>query len=158
MGKVGVGKKKKGGNAGVGVDFKRVKHKVGKKLPKAQNETNVSFKAASINLPNQAIQQDRDGLALNFQNLTLQAGYIRACAMHLKGRCVCMHGSTRAAATVASNGVHGRHPLTGRQGAHIGEDSVSAGRREAPVQGAGNTWCSCSDGIRQPFAQQAAGC
>lgn len=78
MGKVGVGKKKKGGNAGVGVDFKRVKHKVGKKLPKAQNETNVSFKAASIHLPNQAIQQDRDGLALNFQNLTLQAGYIRA--------------------------------------------------------------------------------
>jgi hypothetical protein len=31
-GKSGKGKK----NAGVGVDFKRVKHKVGKKLPKAQ--------------------------------------------------------------------------------------------------------------------------
>ena len=39
------GSKKK--NAGVGVDFKRIKHKVGKKLKKAQNETVTTFKSAS---------------------------------------------------------------------------------------------------------------
>ncbi len=50
------GKKK---NAGVGVDFKRIKHKVGKKLKKAQNETNASFKSAAINLPQQQAMQAR---------------------------------------------------------------------------------------------------
>ena len=69
---MGPGKGKK--NAGVGVDFKRVKHKVGKKLPKAQNETDASFKSHTINLPSQSVQQDKDGIAVNFQNLSLQAG------------------------------------------------------------------------------------
>lgn len=69
-------KKKK--NAGVGVDFKRVKAKVGKKLRKAQNETDVSFKSATINLPSQAVTQDKEGVAVNNHNLTLQ---------------VCMHGA-----------------------------------------------------------------
>jgi hypothetical protein len=83
MGKVVHGvlhRKKKGGqnagkskkNTGVGVDFKRVKHKVGKKLPKAQNETDASFKSHTINLPSQSVQQDKDGIAVNFQNLSLQ--------------------------------------------------------------------------------------
>jgi pre-rRNA-processing protein IPI1 len=66
-------KKKPGANAGVGVDFKRVKHKVGRKLPKAQNETDTSFKSRSINLPSQTVVQDKDGVATNFQNLTLKA-------------------------------------------------------------------------------------
>lgn len=70
---MGAGKGKK--NAGVGVDFKRVKHKVGKKLPKAQNETDASFKSHTINLPSQSVQQDKDGIAVNFQNLSLQAGW-----------------------------------------------------------------------------------
>jgi hypothetical protein len=59
-------------NAGVGVDFKRVKAKVGKKLRKAQNETDVSFKSAVINLPSQSVQADKEGVAVNFQNLSLQ--------------------------------------------------------------------------------------
>ncbi len=66
------GKKRKGGNAGVGVDFKKVKHKVGKKLPKAQNETDTTIRARSINLPSQTIKEDKDGQATNFQKLTLK--------------------------------------------------------------------------------------
>ncbi len=61
-------------NPGVGVDFKRVKHKVGKKLQKAQNETDTSFKAASINLPSQALAEDREGVPVNSHNLTLKVG------------------------------------------------------------------------------------
>eukprot|EP00798_Chlamydomonas_sp_ICE-L_P013490 gene13490-19348_t len=64
--------KKKGGNKGVGIDFKKVKHKVGKKLAKAQNETDVDFRSKSINMPSQAVQEDKDGLNVNFHNLTLQ--------------------------------------------------------------------------------------
>jgi len=48
-GPLSTAKRAKGGkkNAGVGVDFKRIKHKVGKKLKKAQNETVTTFKSAS---------------------------------------------------------------------------------------------------------------
>lgn len=62
---------KKGKNPGVGVDFKRVKSKVGKKLRRAPNDTDVSFKSRSINLPGQSVAQDK-GTAVNFQNLTLK--------------------------------------------------------------------------------------
>ena len=68
-----VGKKRKGGNPGVGVDFKRVKHKVGKKLPKAQNDTDTNFKAKSISLPSQNLKEATEaGVAVNHQNLTLK--------------------------------------------------------------------------------------
>ncbi|KAG2501063.1 hypothetical protein HYH03_000882 [Edaphochlamys debaryana] len=65
-------KSKKTRNPGVGVDFKRVKHKVGKKLPKAQNETNTDYTSKSIHLPSQAVREDRSGVATNYQNLTLK--------------------------------------------------------------------------------------
>lgn len=64
--------KKKGGNPGVGIDFKKVKHKVGKKLPKAQNETDTNFKARSINLPSQGLKEITEGAAVNYQNLSLK--------------------------------------------------------------------------------------
>ncbi|GFR40155.1 hypothetical protein Agub_g711, partial [Astrephomene gubernaculifera] len=67
-----MGKPKKTRNPGVGVDFKRVKHKVGKKLPKARNETDTDFTSRSINLPSQAVREDRSGIAVNYQNLTLK--------------------------------------------------------------------------------------
>jgi hypothetical protein len=71
-----MGKKRQGGkaNAGVGVDFKRVKHKVGKKLPKAANETRTDFKSRSINLPSQNIAADKDEAVLASRNLTLTVG------------------------------------------------------------------------------------
>jgi pre-rRNA-processing protein IPI1 len=71
-GQRGNSKKRKASNPGVGIDFKRVKHKVGKKLPKAQNETDTSFKARSINLPSQGLAEDKEGVATNSQNLTLK--------------------------------------------------------------------------------------
>eukprot|EP00955_Chlamydomonas_euryale_P043494 352598-Chlamydomonas_euryale.AAC.27 len=90
-------------NAGVGVDFKRVKAKVGKKLKKAQNETDASFKSATINLPSQTVAQDKDGVAVNNQNLTLHVrpGVRRTRQSHCGGgeasscdlaSCMTMHG------------------------------------------------------------------
>lgn len=64
------GQKRK--NAGVGVDFRRVKHKVGKKLPKAQNATDTNFKSRSINLPGQNVGEDKGGAAVSLRNLTLK--------------------------------------------------------------------------------------
>lgn len=69
---MGKGTKRK--NAGVGVDFRRVKHKVGKKLPKAQNQTDTSFKSRSITLPEQSLNQDKSGAAVTHRNLTLKVG------------------------------------------------------------------------------------
>lgn len=69
-----MGKKNKPRNPGVGVDFKRVKHKVGKKLRKAQNETDVSnIKSHVLSLPGQSLREDK-GDAVNFQNLTFKVG------------------------------------------------------------------------------------
>ena len=65
--------------AGVGIDFRRVKSKVGKKLPKAQNETDMSFKSKSINLPGQSLTEDKTGLAVSQRNLTTQVKV--ACAV-----------------------------------------------------------------------------
>lgn len=67
---MGKGQKRK--NPGVGVDFRRVKHKVGKKLPRAQNETDTSFKSRSINLPDQSVLADKSGAAVTSRNLTLK--------------------------------------------------------------------------------------
>ncbi|PRW33261.1 Testis-expressed sequence 10 [Chlorella sorokiniana] len=69
MGKPG-GRKKK--NAGVGVDFKKVKHKVGKKLPRAQNQTDTNFKSRTISLAQQSMAVDREGQAVSTRNLTLK--------------------------------------------------------------------------------------
>eukprot|EP00879_Flechtneria_rotunda_P031243 GHRR01034111.1.p1 GENE.GHRR01034111.1~~GHRR01034111.1.p1 ORF type:complete len:127 (+),score=41.61 GHRR01034111.1:379-759(+) len=63
-------------NPGVGVDFRKVKHKVGKKLPKAQNDTRTDFKSRSINLPNQSVGQDKAGAAVSERNLTLKVWWM----------------------------------------------------------------------------------
>lgn len=57
---------------GVGIDFRRVKSKVGKKLPKAQNDTDVTFKSKAINLPGQSLTEDKTGQAVSQRNLTVQ--------------------------------------------------------------------------------------
>ncbi|KIY98602.1 hypothetical protein MNEG_9358 [Monoraphidium neglectum] len=75
--KAGGGKKGKGGNPGVGIDFKKVKHKVGKKLPKAQNETRTDFQARAINLPSQSVTVDKAGAAVTSRNLTIQSNSLR---------------------------------------------------------------------------------
>jgi pre-rRNA-processing protein IPI1 len=67
---MGKGTKRK--NAGVGVDFRKVKHKVGKRLPKPQNETRTDFASRSINLPSQSITADKGSAAVSERNLTLK--------------------------------------------------------------------------------------
>ena len=52
--------KKKRKNPGVGVDFKRVKSKVGRKLKRA-NETKTDYTVKSINLPNQNLKTESLG-------------------------------------------------------------------------------------------------
>ena len=72
MGKPGGGRGKKK-NAGVGVDFKRAKHRVGKKLPRAQNATDTSFKSRTLSLAEQSVAADKEGQAVTGRNLTLKA-------------------------------------------------------------------------------------
>lgn len=63
------GKKK---NVGVGVDFKRVRGKVGKKLPRAVNATDTTVKAKAISLREQSVAVERGGAALTSRGLTLR--------------------------------------------------------------------------------------
>jgi hypothetical protein len=65
-------------NPGVGVDFRKVKHKVGKRLPAARNETRTDFSARAINLPSQSVGADKGGAAVSERNLTLKVGWKRA--------------------------------------------------------------------------------
>lgn len=85
--------------AGVGIDFRRVKSKVGKKLPKAQNETDMSFKSKSINLPGQSLTEDKTGLAVSQRNLTTQVRLVERALrwQHLPLRVLhtsCKHAGT----------------------------------------------------------------
>ncbi|RMZ55918.1 hypothetical protein APUTEX25_004342 [Auxenochlorella protothecoides] len=59
-------------NAGVGIDFKRAKHKVGRKLPAAANATDTTIKSATISLGQQSMAVDRAGQAVTARNLTLK--------------------------------------------------------------------------------------
>eukprot|EP00210_Caulerpa_lentillifera_P001527 g1465.t1 len=61
--------KKKRKNAGVGIDFRKVKRKLGKKLPKAQNATDTNIKTRSIHVPNQLATE---GTAVSKRNVTLK--------------------------------------------------------------------------------------
>ncbi|XP_024545839.1 testis-expressed protein 10 homolog isoform X1 [Selaginella moellendorffii] len=65
-------KKTKSKRSGVGIDFKKVKHKVGRKIPAPQNATKVEFKSKKIVLHEQSVKVDKDGLAVNQRNKTLK--------------------------------------------------------------------------------------
>ena len=66
------GFKRKKSNSGVGVDFRKVKHKVGKKLPLAKNATDTTIVSRSISLPQQSITVDKTGAVVTHRNLTLK--------------------------------------------------------------------------------------
>ncbi|KAK3141987.1 hypothetical protein QOZ80_4BG0340710 [Eleusine coracana subsp. coracana] len=55
-----------------GVDFKKYKHKVGRKLPPPKNATNTEIKFKAIVLPEQSMASERAGMAVNKRGLTLQ--------------------------------------------------------------------------------------
>lgn len=51
--------------------LEQVKRKVGKRLPKAQNETRTDFKAKAISLPSQSVAADKGAAPVSERNLTL---------------------------------------------------------------------------------------
>lgn len=59
-------------NPGVGIDFRKAKHKVGRKLPKAQNETDTTVKSQKLVLAEQSVGVDKSGLATTSRNNTLK--------------------------------------------------------------------------------------
>ncbi|KAL6575086.1 hypothetical protein OROMI_012371 [Orobanche minor] len=55
-----------------GVDFKKIRRKIGRKLPPPNNATNTEIKFKSIVLPEQSIVSEKSGLALSKKKLTLK--------------------------------------------------------------------------------------
>ncbi|XP_065870962.1 uncharacterized protein [Euphorbia lathyris] len=55
-----------------GVDFKKIKRKLGRKLPPPKNATNTEIKSKAIILPEQSLAADKAGLALSKKGLTLK--------------------------------------------------------------------------------------
>ncbi|KAE8125193.1 hypothetical protein FH972_020026 [Carpinus fangiana] len=55
-----------------GVDFKKIKRKIGRKLPPANNATNTEIKSKAIILPEQSVASEKEGLAVNKKGLTLK--------------------------------------------------------------------------------------
>ncbi|KAK6147658.1 hypothetical protein DH2020_018570 [Rehmannia glutinosa] len=55
-----------------GVDFKKIKRKIGRKLPPPKNSTNTEIKSKAIVLPEQSIVSEKAGLAVSRKGLTLK--------------------------------------------------------------------------------------
>uniref|UniRef100_A0A7C9EBQ9 Uncharacterized protein n=1 Tax=Opuntia streptacantha TaxID=393608 RepID=A0A7C9EBQ9_OPUST len=55
-----------------GVDFKKIKRKVGRKLPPPSNVTNTEIKSKAIILPEQSVASEKVGLAVSKKGLTLK--------------------------------------------------------------------------------------
>ncbi|XP_019425729.1 PREDICTED: uncharacterized protein LOC109334416 isoform X2 [Lupinus angustifolius] len=55
-----------------GVDFKKIRRKIGRKLPPPNNTTNTEIKSKAIILPEQSIAAEKVGLAVNKKGLTLK--------------------------------------------------------------------------------------
>ncbi|XP_072974197.1 uncharacterized protein [Typha angustifolia] len=55
-----------------GVDFKKIKHKIGRKLLPPKNSTNTEIKSKAIVLPEQSISVERRGMVVDKRGLTLQ--------------------------------------------------------------------------------------
>ncbi|KAJ3679485.1 hypothetical protein LUZ60_017496 [Juncus effusus] len=55
-----------------GVDFKKFKRKIGRKLPPPKNATNTEVKYKAIVLPEQSMLSERTGMAVNKKGLTLR--------------------------------------------------------------------------------------
>ncbi|XP_020590599.1 testis-expressed protein 10 homolog [Phalaenopsis equestris] len=55
-----------------GLDFKKIKRKIGRKLPPPKNFTDTSIKSKAIILPEQSVATDKASLAVNNKGLTLR--------------------------------------------------------------------------------------
>ncbi|XP_009374090.2 uncharacterized protein LOC103963034 isoform X3 [Pyrus x bretschneideri] len=55
-----------------GIDFKKIRRKIGRKLPPPKNATNTEIKSKAIVLPEQSVASEKAGLAVNKKGLTLK--------------------------------------------------------------------------------------
>ncbi|CAA2988029.1 testis-expressed sequence 10 homolog isoform X1 [Olea europaea subsp. europaea] len=55
-----------------GIDFKKIKRKIGRKLPPPKNATNTEIKSKAIVLPEQSVASEKAGLAISRKCLTLK--------------------------------------------------------------------------------------
>ncbi|KAH8520737.1 hypothetical protein H0E87_001967 [Populus deltoides] len=55
-----------------GIDFKKIKRKIGRKLPPPKNTTNTEIKSKAIVLPEQSVASEKAGLAVSKKGLTLK--------------------------------------------------------------------------------------
>ncbi|TYG54114.1 hypothetical protein ES288_D09G163000v1 [Gossypium darwinii] len=55
-----------------GIDFKKIKRKLGRKLPPPKNATNTEIKSKAIVLPEQSVATNKEGLAVSKKGLTLK--------------------------------------------------------------------------------------
>ncbi|KAF5187572.1 testis-expressed sequence 10 protein isoform X2 [Thalictrum thalictroides] len=55
-----------------GVDFKKYKRKIGRKLPPPKNATNTEIKSKAIILPEQSVASERTGLVVSDRGMTLK--------------------------------------------------------------------------------------
>ncbi|CAN1144086.1 hypothetical protein LINPERHAP2_LOCUS13917 [Linum perenne] len=55
-----------------GIDFKKIKRKIGRKLPPPKNTTNTEVKWKAIVLPEQSVASEKTGLAVSKKGLTLK--------------------------------------------------------------------------------------
>ncbi|KAG0494528.1 hypothetical protein HPP92_005522 [Vanilla planifolia] len=85
-----------------GVDFKKIKRKVGRKLPPPKNFTDTSIKSKAIILPEQSIATEKVGLAVDRKGLTLRELFQQT--SHHNAR-------TRKAALLGIKDLMLKHPL-----------------------------------------------
>ncbi|XP_078432784.1 ARM repeat superfamily protein isoform X2 [Wolffia australiana] len=81
-------KTKRGG----GVDFKKFKRKIGRKLPPPKNATNTQIKSKAIVLPEQSMLSERTGMAVNSRGLTLKELLQQTSHYNAKTRKVALNG------------------------------------------------------------------
>ncbi|OMO82550.1 Armadillo-like helical [Corchorus capsularis] len=55
-----------------GIDFKKIKRKLGRKLPPPKNATNTEIKSKAIVLPEQSVATNKEGVAVSKKGLTLK--------------------------------------------------------------------------------------
>ncbi|EOA19939.1 hypothetical protein CARUB_v10000191mg [Capsella rubella] len=75
-----------------GIDFKKIKRKLGRKLPPPKNATNTEIKSKAIILPEQSVGAEKSGLATSKKGLTLKELLHQTSHHNAKVRKDALHG------------------------------------------------------------------
>ncbi|CAH8272375.1 unnamed protein product [Arabidopsis lyrata] len=75
-----------------GIDFKKIKRKLGRKLPPPNNATNTEIKSKAIILHEQSVAAEKDGLATSKKGLTLKELQLRTSHHNAKVLKDTLHG------------------------------------------------------------------